>query len=387
MAIKLTDTQHYSAIAAAIRAKNGTADTYTPAQMAQAITAIPTGEQAPEPVAEKAYTFYDFDGLPLFSYWADELAQLSALPTPTREHEGLTFDGWNWTLADLRSVSFAAVGACYHPTAGGTRIEVDLCGSPNTEFELANDEEDPHTFDIIINGSTTTAILNSHGTYHFTLPAAEGRYVIEIIPKDATGQYKILPPHGQNYSELLFLKYHFGEREVFYSSSQNVLQSQGYNFRPLEVVTLPAGSPITALTGTTGGAYREALKAFIFPRGLVTLSATQIMHSDNNGAARRFCLGPLVTSLPKDNFKYRRSVYEWVLPPTLTSMYFPGTYCERIVMTATTPPTLSNATCYANKVYVPDASVAAYKAATNWSTSASKIFPISDLIAELGGGA
>ena len=38
-----TNTHHYKNIAAAIRAKNGGTETYTPAQMAAAIMAIQTG--------------------------------------------------------------------------------------------------------------------------------------------------------------------------------------------------------------------------------------------------------------------------------------------------------------------------------------------------------
>ena len=38
-----TNTQHYENIAAAIRAKNGGTETYTPAQMPAAIMAIQTG--------------------------------------------------------------------------------------------------------------------------------------------------------------------------------------------------------------------------------------------------------------------------------------------------------------------------------------------------------
>lgn len=43
MAIVTTDNQHYSAIADAIRAKNGLTTTYLPSEMAAAITALPTG--------------------------------------------------------------------------------------------------------------------------------------------------------------------------------------------------------------------------------------------------------------------------------------------------------------------------------------------------------
>ena len=42
MSLGITDTQNYSDIANAIRAKNGSADTYTPSQMATAISNIPS---------------------------------------------------------------------------------------------------------------------------------------------------------------------------------------------------------------------------------------------------------------------------------------------------------------------------------------------------------
>lgn len=49
-----------------------------------------------------------------------------------------------------------------------------------------------------------------------------------------------------------------------------------------------------------------------------------------------------------------------------------------LICNATTPPTLASTFgSGVQAIYVPDASVDAYKAATNWSSSASKIFPIS----------
>ena len=42
MADRLIQTETLTAIANAIRGKNGSSDTYTPSQMASAITAIPT---------------------------------------------------------------------------------------------------------------------------------------------------------------------------------------------------------------------------------------------------------------------------------------------------------------------------------------------------------
>ena len=55
---------------------------------------------APTPLEEKDVNFYDYDGTVLYAYTAQEALALSALPeAPT--HEGLTFQGWNRTLAQL----------------------------------------------------------------------------------------------------------------------------------------------------------------------------------------------------------------------------------------------------------------------------------------------
>lgn len=54
-----------------------------------------------------------------------------------------------------------------------------------------------------------------------------------------------------------------------------------------------------------------------------------------------------------------------------------------VIIRATTPPTLGNVNAFNSTndcpIYVPDNSVAAYKAANNWSSLASRISPISDL--------
>lgn len=54
-----------------------------------------------------------------------------------------------------------------------------------------------------------------------------------------------------------------------------------------------------------------------------------------------------------------------------------------VIIRATTPPTLVNASAFNSThncpIYVPDASVANYKAANNWSSLASRIFSINDM--------
>lgn len=79
--------------------------------------------------------------------------------------------------------------------------------------------------------------------------------------------------------------------------------------------------------------------------------------------------------------EYLKSV---VFPGTITSLNDDvlgnNTNMEYIIIKATTPPTLGRRPFASDyPIYVPNASVEAYKTATNWSTYASRIFPISQL--------
>ena len=52
----------------------------------------------------KSVVFIDYDGTIVQSYTPTEFAALSALPSnPVHTAEGLTSQGWNWTLADAKT--------------------------------------------------------------------------------------------------------------------------------------------------------------------------------------------------------------------------------------------------------------------------------------------
>ena len=91
-----------------------------------------------------------------------------------------------------------------------------------------------------------------------------------------------------------------------------------------------------------------------------------------------------VTSIGDSAFDSCRALSSIVIPSSVTSIgdsAFNGCYALGIAtILATTPPALggTNAfnTTYQKRIYVPAASVSAYKAATNWSTFASIIYAI-----------
>lgn len=110
-----------SAIKDAIESKGVTVGDAPLDEYASKIGEIPAPmEEAPE----NDVNFYDYDGFRVASYTIAEAKALTALPTPPT-HEGLTFQEWNWTLADIQSYNrqYIDIGANYIPTDGKTHIK------------------------------------------------------------------------------------------------------------------------------------------------------------------------------------------------------------------------------------------------------------------------
>ena len=113
-------------IAEAIIAKGGTVGTgagFT--SFADAIATIPSGG-APASVSPKDINFYDYDGRIVAAWTLSELADKEELP-PNPSHEGLTAQGWNWTLADLKAENAPMnVGQMYITDDGKTRLYIRI---------------------------------------------------------------------------------------------------------------------------------------------------------------------------------------------------------------------------------------------------------------------
>lgn len=134
-----TLTDVFSDIADAVRAK-GVTGQMTPLQMPAKITSIPSGGETPE--AEwKDVNFIDYDGKNLYSYTTAEALALTALPpAPDRTSKGLTFQEWNYTLAQLKEnaqdTGKCTAGATYKTTDGKTRIFITIYDENYSEFLL-----------------------------------------------------------------------------------------------------------------------------------------------------------------------------------------------------------------------------------------------------------
>ena len=90
------------------------------------------------PVAEeKVVNFRDYDGTVRYSYTASEFANLEELP-PNPTHEGLTAQGWNWTLSNAKSYvnnyGSMDIGQHYITESGDTELDIYLEEDQNTLY-------------------------------------------------------------------------------------------------------------------------------------------------------------------------------------------------------------------------------------------------------------
>lgn len=86
------------------------------------------GDERVLPLGEKDINFYGASGELVESWSLTELEGKTALPNPL-QYDGLTFDGWNWSLEDLKENNdWADVGAIYKTTDNSLRIYISLQG-------------------------------------------------------------------------------------------------------------------------------------------------------------------------------------------------------------------------------------------------------------------
>lgn len=123
----LTTNIDLKKVADAIRAKGGaTEQLIYPDGFVAAIGNIQTGGAPSEPPMESDINFYDYDGTLLYAWTLDELAGKTALPDlPTRT--GLTCQGWNWSLAEIKALGRKVqVGLNYITDDGKTRLYITI---------------------------------------------------------------------------------------------------------------------------------------------------------------------------------------------------------------------------------------------------------------------
>ena len=205
MAIILTDDQHYSDIADAIRDKNNTNNTYTPAEMASAILDIPTGgEDTLLAALRNQVTSVSDDTLTSIRSYG--LANMSAL-TSASFPELQTINTyafyndynciWNgWPFPKAKTIGNYAFRYCY-----GLTGEVTLPSMVTSigQYSFASCKN--------ITKFTATGAITTFGTYTFTGASADHKMTVQEI-------------HLPNLGTSIALNVNFGSATANYACQQ-----------------------------------------------------------------------------------------------------------------------------------------------------------------------
>ena len=432
MAELLTNTTDLTKVASAIREKGGTSGLLVyPDGFVTAIGNIQTGGATSG--APGDITFYDYDGTIVTSWTLAELATKTALPDYP-SHEGLTCQGWNWSLADLKTTNRKMnVGAMYITDDGKTRIYIRLEEGRTSPMlgvcpngTVTVDWGDGTTPDTLTGTSTTTVKWTPNHAY-----AAPGEYVIKLTV-DGTMVFYGSSSVNQ-YSAIL--RYSSGadtRNYVYQSSVQKIELGNGItsignyafnNCYSLVSITIP--DSITSI-GVTAFNNCYSLVSITIPDGITSIGVTAFNNCyslvsitipdsvtsignyvfencrslasitipnsvtsignyvfENCYSFAQITIPDSVTSIGNYAFNNCRSLASITIPNSVTSIggsvFY---YCYSVAFydfsNHTAVPTLSNTSAFSGiaadcQIRVPSSLVDAWKAATNWSTYASYI--------------
>lgn len=388
----------------------------------------------PEVIPQKDVNFYDYDGTILYSYTASEFAELTEMPA-NPIHDGLTSEGWNWSLADAKA-QVSASGACdigqqYITDDGKTRLYCHFTDDTKSFYfgiapngTVVVDWGDGSSTDTLT-GTSRSAIKTVQHTY-----AAAGDYVITLTV--SSGYFAFF---GKSATQQIFRKAENDTANIHNANAACLKKVElgedcylgNYAFhccRALESITLPKSLPLlgtnvfqychnlshvtipnkSAISSVDTSLFRYAyglksvsipkyvtsvgnyalstcycMQRIVFPNSITSLG-TGVVYGDT--ALSEVYLSNAVTSIPTTVFYQCTALTKLVIPATVTSIAtkaFQGCYCMREYhFKSTTPPTLDNADAFDNMqsdcvIYVPSASLTAYQGATNWSTYASQM--------------
>ena len=403
-------------------------DTYDVTNYASAVVSVSGGGGSGS--LSDQVRFFDYDGTLVGSYSKADFNALTAMPS-NPSHDGLTAQGWNWTLAQAKAQLTACpdgilnIGQMYTTSDGKTRLYIHI------------DDDTPSnrmTFYVRFTSSVANNVSLDWGdgtvetkgsliakNYEHTY-ATGGDYVITLTVNSGTILIKgssstsIYGSQDYYYNRARIKKVEIGnnvtslDQSAFYHCTAlktitipNTVTSFGngtfQNCFSLNAIILPntlisigqslfAGCyalknisiPNTMNTNISLYSSCSALESITLPNGLTTISASTL---NNCYVIQKITIPNGVTSIDSSALASCNSLTSITIPSTVNSIgasafsacYGAGEYHLK----PTTPPTLANTNAFTGIksdciIYVPysaDHSVLNnYKSAQNWSTYA-----------------
>ena len=231
------------------------------------VASIPTGGGA---VVEKLLNFYDYDGTLVASYDASEVAGLTDLPDGpdhSTDEVPLTFDEWNWTLAEVKAYytanpnSVIIVGANYHTTDGKTHVFFTIEDANYGDcffYSTGQGTVDwgDETTDSFSSGNVTHTYSQT-GTYHCVIDSSNPNNNLAFGKSSPTRE-------SFNVTKAFFQSGSTGYNNIFYGCSY------------LQSVSMPSGMTFFSRQYCFNGCFD--LKCIVFPRQ-TTISGNLMLYN------------------------------------------------------------------------------------------------------------
>lgn len=282
------------------------------------------------PIAsEKDVNFYDYDGTCRYSYTAAEFAELTEMPAnPT--HEGLTAQGWNWSLGDAKtyvaSYGKLNVGQMYITSDGKTRLYIELTEGRLTPYlklyldansELDIDWGDGSTHSTFTNTDSSAAYKNEMHTY-----ASAGNYIIAIsvvsgsfVLKSSSGNLSTLLSNNNSNQSSPDKGYLFCITKINIGNSVVGIGSNAFCMcSVLASISIP-----NSVTSVGDGAFQEcsSLKSISIPNSVTSLGTGSLRYCSS---LKSISIPNSVTSLRNMLFSSNALLKSITIPDSVTSI-------------------------------------------------------------------
>ncbi len=287
--------------------------------------------------------FYDYDGKLVYSYAAAKFATLTEMPdNPT--HEGLTPQGWNWTLSDAKtyvaSYGRLDIGQMYITSDGKTRLYITLTEgrtSPILKLTLASGSE----VDVDWGDGTNHETLFGSGdkTTNRHEYASAGSYVISITVSSGSitiPQYVL--SDGNSSASSPDKAYINSIKKVEIGSNVTSIGSNAFN-RCYSLSSIIIPSSVTSISDYAFQ-YCYSLSSITIPSSVTSISdyAFQYCYSlssitipnsvksigdyafDNCSSLSSIIIPSSVTSISSNAFQYCYSLSSITIPSSVTSI-------------------------------------------------------------------
>ena len=303
----LTNDTELTSIANAIRAKSGGSSPLTyPTEFVSAINNIPSGGGGGS-ASEKQINFMDYDGTILHSYTKAEInAMTSESDLPANpSHTGLTSQGWNWTLAQIKAQLTSApdgvvwVGQMYVTDDGKNRIYIHIVDKALCSMRL----------NFAVNGTVVVDWGDNTATETVTGTSLTTRKQTGVHTYSDIGDYVVT------------ISVTSGSMAFYSTTSYGLISHQTSSTQGENRAFSNMVSKIEIGNNTNIGAYSFS---YCYSLGSITIP-NAVTSIGNNAFSNCYSLGSItipnaVTSIGSSAFSYCYSLGSTTIPNTVTSI-------------------------------------------------------------------